>query len=53
MQQRPMFPLTKRAARQVIKQQRRRITELETQVADLGAQVAQRDAVIARLQQQS
>jgi hypothetical protein len=48
-----MIPLTKRAGRHVIKQQRRRITELETQVADLGAQVAQRDAVIGRLQQQS
>jgi len=36
-----MFPLTKRACRQVIKQQRRRITELATQVADLAAQLAQ------------
>ena len=35
-----MIPLTKRACRQVIKQQRLRITELETQVADLAAQVA-------------
>ena len=35
-----MTPLTKRACRQVIKQQRLRITELETQVADLAAQVA-------------
>jgi len=47
-----MIPLTKRACRQVIKQQRRRITELETQVANLTAQLAQRDAVIARLEQQ-
>jgi len=36
-----MFPLTKRAGRQLIKQQRRRITELETQVGDLAAQLAQ------------
>ena len=35
-----MIPLTKRACRQVIKQQCRRIAELETQVADLAAQVA-------------
>ncbi|MCY2953393.1 MAG: hypothetical protein NTU53_15660 [Planctomycetota bacterium] len=47
-----MIPLTKRACRQVIKQQRWRITELETQVADLAAKLAQRDAVIARLEQQ-
>jgi transposase len=47
-----MIPLTKRACRQVIKQQCRRITELETQVADLTAKLAQRDAVIARLEQQ-
>jgi transposase len=47
-----MIPLTKRACRQVIKQQRSRIAELETQVADLNAKLAQRDAVIARLEQQ-
>jgi hypothetical protein len=48
-----LIPLTKRAGRQVIKRQRRRISELETQVADLASQVAQRDAAIGRLQQQS
>jgi len=47
-----MIPLTKRAGRQVIKRQPRRITKLATQVADLSAQLAQRDAAIARLQQQ-
>jgi len=48
-----MIPLTKRAGRQVLKQQRRRISELETQVADLAAKRAQQDAVIARLPQQA
>ena len=45
-------PTHKTSGRQVIKRQPRRITELETQVADPAAQLAQQDAVIARLQQQ-
>jgi len=41
-----------RNTRQIIRQQRRQIDELETQVADLTRQLAERDARIARLEQQ-